>query len=83
LEKRDIEVEVGTDIYGNPTATLRLDEDTVLVRSNKKGMVTRLIPTAQDIGTVIILSRVGGATSAAFDAMAEDAGDFLTYEDPR
>jgi hypothetical protein len=80
LIERDIEIEVGKDIRGNASAILRWGEATVLVRSDNSGNVSRLIPTSQDQATLTILSRVGAATGAAFDAITEDAGEFLEYE---
>ena len=80
LQKLEIGIEIGKDIHGNPTATLIYGETKMLVRSNEHGNVSRLIPTSQDLATVVILSRVGAATGAAFNAVSEDAGEFLEYE---
>jgi hypothetical protein len=81
LNKYEIETVKGdADIYGNSTGTLIYEERKVLVRSDKNGNITRLIPTAQDVVTVCILTRVGAELEVAFDAVNEDVGDFLEFE---
>lgn len=52
LEAYDITTQVDPDINGRPSASLICDGSKLLVRTDDKGMVYRLIPIEIDIGRI-------------------------------